>query len=264
MTPVRLSFVIPTRNQARFIGQCIDGCLAQGIADAEVVVVDGASTDDTREVLAGYGDRIRWVSEPDRGQSDAINKGVQMAEGELIAWINSDDYYADDRAIPTLLAEFDRDPAVDIAYGDGLRVDVRGEPIGPYRSRPIAGVEQILIHPASFVLQPSLMFRRQLFLDVGGVDESLHLTMDYELWIRLFAAARATRYVPRTIACARYHEDAKSIAAMGRQIREAYEVKRASARRLGLGRLDRARMYAGVATMGVYWMAVRLGLKRAA
>jgi glycosyltransferase involved in cell wall biosynthesis len=261
---VRLSFVIPTRNQGRFIAQCIDGCLAQGIADSEVLVVDGASTDDTRDVLARYGDRIRWLSEPDRGQSDALNKGVRLARGELIAWINSDDYYAGDRAIARLLAELDRDPRLDVVYGDGVRVDVRGEAIGPYKGRPIANVAQIVIHPASFVLQPSVVFRRQLFLDVGGVDESLHFTMDYELWIRLFAAARATRYVPEVIACARYHEDAKSIAAMGKQIREAHEVKKRAARKLGLGPLELARMHAGVASMGVYWVAVRLGLKRAA
>ncbi len=261
---MRLSFVIPTRNQGRFIAQCIDSCLAQSIDDSEIVVVDGASTDDTRAVLARYGDRVRWTSEPDRGQSDAVNKGVRLARGELVAWINSDDYYASPRALHALLAAFDADPRVDIAYGDGERVDVRGAPIGPYRARPISRIAEIVMHPSSFVLQPSLVFRRRLFLDVGGVDESLHYTMDYELWMRLFAAARATRYVPEVIACARYHDDAKSIAAMGKQIREAYQVKRATARRLDLGALDRARMHAGVASMGLYWLAVRLGLKRAA
>jgi glycosyltransferase involved in cell wall biosynthesis len=260
---MRLSFVIPTRNQAQFIAQCIDGCLAQQIADSEIVVVDGASTDHTRDVLAGYGDRVRWVSEKDRGQSDAINKGVRMASGELVAWINSDDYYAASHVVQRLVDAFDADPRLDIAYGDGERVDVEGKPLGRYRSRSIARVAEIVTHPASFVLQPSLLFRRQLFLDVGGLDDALHYTMDYELWIRMFAAARATRYLPEVIARARYHTDAKSIAAMGKQIREAYEVKRRNARTLGLGPIDRARMYAGVASLGAYWLAVRLGLKRA-
>jgi GT2 family glycosyltransferase len=261
---MRLSFVIPTRNQARFLGQCIDSCLAQGIADSEVVVADGASTDDTRDVLAAYGDRIRWVSEPDRGQSDAVNKGVRMARGELIAWINSDDYYASNSSVAQLVAEFDREPGLDIAYGNGLRVDIDGTPIGPYNSRPIDRVASIVMQPASFVLQPSLLFRRQLFLDVGGVDESLHYTMDYELWIRMFAAARATRYVPSVIAHARYHMDAKSVAAMGKQIRELTKVKSSNARKLDLGPVDRARMYAGIASLGIYWLAVRTGLIRAA
>ncbi|MFT3694674.1 MAG: glycosyltransferase family 2 protein [Kofleriaceae bacterium] len=261
---MRLSFVIPTRNQAQFIGQCIDGCLAQNIPDSEVLVVDGASTDNTVEVLRGYGDRIRWVSEKDRGQSDAINKGVRMAAGELVAWINSDDYYATPRGVQRLVDEIDRDPLLDIVYGDGDRVDVEGNYLGPYRSKPITRVAEIVMHPASFVLQPSLLFRRQLFLDVGGLDAELHYTMDYELWIRMFAAARATKYIPEVIARARYHTDAKSVAMMGKQIREAARVKQRSARRLHLNPLDRARMYGGIASLGAYWLAVRLGLKRAA
>lgn len=261
---MRLSFVIPTRNQARFIGQCIDSCLAQSVHDAEIVVVDGLSTDDTRDVLAGYGDKVRWISEKDRGQSDAINKGIRMAKGDLVAWINSDDYYASPASIGTLLDAFDAEPDVDIAYGNGVRVDVDGHEIGPYRARAIASVGDIVTHPASFVLQPSLVFRRQLFLDVGGVDEALHYTMDYELWIRLFAAARVTRYIPAVIACARYHTDAKSIAAMGKQIREAWQVKRGAAKRLDLGVADQLLMHAGVATMAAYWLAVRFGLRRAA
>ena len=260
---MKLSFVIPTRNQAAFIAQCIDGCLAQQIADSEILVVDGASTDHTVEVLRRYGDRIRWISEKDRGQSDAINKGVRLARGELVAWINSDDYYAGSHVVQRLVDAFASDPDLDIAYGDGERVDVEGTYLGPYRSRAIDRVAEIVTHPASFVLQPSLVFRRQLFLDVGGLDDELHYTMDYELWIRMFAAARATRYLPEVIAKARYHSDAKSIAAMGKQIREAYKVKRRSADRLRLGPLDQARMYAGVASLGAYWLAVRLGLKRA-
>src|SRR5688572_12842252 len=82
--PMRLSFVIPTRNQARFLGKCIDSCLAQGIgSEAEVIVADGASTDGTRDVLRSYGERITWFSEPDAGQSDAVNKGVRRARGEV-------------------------------------------------------------------------------------------------------------------------------------------------------------------------------------
>lgn len=261
---MRLSFVIPTRNQARFITDCINSCIAQEVPDSEIIVVDGASTDDTREILAAYQDSIRWISEPDRGQSDALNKGIRMATGDLIAWINSDDYYATTRSIRALLDAFEAEPDVDVAYGNGTRVDTNGSELGPYRAHVPSRLADIITHPASFVLQPAVMFRRQLFLDVGGLDESLHYTMDYELWIRMFAAARKARYIPATIACARYHADAKSIAAMGKQIRELVDVKRAGAKRLAMGLIDRSRMYAGIATLGAYWLGARLGVVRAA
>jgi glycosyltransferase involved in cell wall biosynthesis len=261
---MRLSFVIPTRNQARFLRGCIDSCLAQGIDDAEVIVVDGASTDETKDVLASYGDRVSWTSERDSGQSQAVNRGIARAQGELIAWINSDDYYASDQAMRRILAEFDRDPSLDIVYGDGNRVDVDGRLLGVYRAPPFRGADDLVANPLKFVLQPCLVFRRSLFLSVGGLDEALHYTMDYELWLRMFPAARATRHINEIVASARYHADAKSVAAMGRQIAEAWRVKRAAAHRLRLGRPARLRTYRGMAMLWAYWLAVRAGLKRAA
>ena len=258
---MRLSYVIPTRNQAPFLRQCLDSCLAQGTEDAEVLVVDGASTDGTQELLASYGDRIRWRSKPDRGQSDAINQGVAMARGELVAWINSDDYYADARVMTEILAAF-ADPQVDIVYGDGLRVDVSGAPIGPYRASPWVDVETLVASPLTFVLQPCLVFRRALYLEVGGLDEALHYTMDYDLWLRLFPAARSTRQLRRVVACARSHADAKSVAQMGKQIEEAYRVKRKAAARLGLR--AQIRLHGSMASLWAYWLAVRTGLRRAA
>src|SRR6266496_688798 len=101
---MRVSFVIPTRNQARFIRRCIDRCLEQGIDDSEIIVVDGLSSDGTQDILASYGERVRWTSEADAGQSDAINKGIARASGEIVAWINSDDYYADAQAVRAVVA----------------------------------------------------------------------------------------------------------------------------------------------------------------
>lgn len=261
---MKLTFVIPTRNQARYIRQCIDSCLAQRVPDSEVLVLDGASTDGTQDVLASYGDRVRWRSQKDRGQSDAVNQGVEMAKGELIAWINSDDYYATDDALAKIVAAFDADPRLDIVYGDGLRVDAGGEELGRYRAAPYLDAETLVASPLKFVLQPCLVFRRSLFLDVGGLDEALHYTMDYDLWLRMFPSARATRQLPDVIACARYHADAKSVAAMGKQIEEAFRVKRAAARRLGLRPTAQARLYGSMAMLWAYWLAVRTGLKRAA
>ena len=258
---MRLSFVIPTRNQAAYIGACIDSCLAQQIVDSEIIVMDGASTDDTASVVRRYGDRVRLVSEPDHGQADAVNKGVRLAKGEVVAWINSDDFYADGGAVAALLHAIDE--GADVAYGDGLRVDARGAPLGRYDAHPVATAADIVMWPASFVLQPALLFRRELFLRVGGLDESLHYALDYDLWLRMFPAASSTRHVRRDIACARYHVDAKSIAQMPRQILEAHRVKRRAMTALSMPPLQQLRTHLGVATMWAYWLAVRSGLRRA-
>ena len=263
MPDKRVSFVIPTRNQAGFIATCIDSCFAQAVADAEVIVVDGASTDDTRDVLARYGDRIRWTSEQDRGQSDAINKGVRTATGDIIAWINSDDYYASPDALAPLLEIFDEDPTVDIVYGDGTMVDAKGRVLRSYPSRDYTTLEDLVIIPASFVLQPVLLFRRQLFLDVGGLDEKLHYTLDYELYLRMFPRARKVRHISHEVARAVYHDDAKSIRGMRKQIVEFMQVKHRYASTLPLSLTQRARLYAGFASLWAYYAATRLGLKRA-
>jgi glycosyltransferase involved in cell wall biosynthesis len=259
---VRVSFIIPTRNQAAFIGETLDSCLAQGLEDFEIVVVDGASTDGTQAVLAGYSDRIRWVSEPDRGLADGVNKGVAMATGELIAWINSDDYYPHAGVLKRVLSFFEQDPELDLLYGDGLMVDVRGNVIRPHRSRPYGGIHGLLLPSKVFVMQPAVFFRKQLLLDAGGVDPSWPSAPDYELWLRLFPQARKLRYVPEYFACTRMHLEAGTVREMTRLISAMCAMKRRYAGILGLGVVDRLRMYAGVLWLYAYYAAVRVGLRR--
>jgi glycosyltransferase involved in cell wall biosynthesis len=261
---MRVSFVIPSRNQASFIGKCVDSCLAQEIADSEVLVVDGASTDGTQEILAGFGDRITWTSEPDGGQADAVNKGVARARGEIIAWINSDDRFEDASVVRDVLAAFAADPRRDVVYGDGLTVDALDRPLRPYRTRVITAPREALLHPSSVSLQPATFFRRQLFLDAGGLRTDLHYALDYELWLRMLPLARAIHHVPRTLARATYHAGAKSVAGMWRQIRETVAVKREYQGRFALGLRERLELEAGIASLYAYGAAVRLGLKRAA
>lgn len=259
---MRVSFVIPTRNQAGFIRRCLDGCLAQRLPDAEVIVVDGRSTDGTLDVLGSYGNRIRWVSEPDAGQADAINKGVSMARGELIAWINSDDYYASARVLPTVIALFEADGELDLVHGDGLMVDVRGAPIRPIRGRAVVSARQLVRWPTPRLPQPAVFFRRTLFHRVGGLAVDLHYAMDYDLWIRMWDRAGRIAYVPETLACSTYHRDAKSIRGMRRHIRECVVLKLRHGRRLGLTTLEWAGTVAGILCLYAYWGAVTLGLRR--
>lgn len=260
---MRVSFVIPTRNQARFVRRCIESCLAQNAPDSEILVVDGASTDGTQQILASYGDRIQWTSEPDGGQGEAVNKGVARATGEVIAWINSDDRYADASVVSEVLAAFAADPRRDLIYGQGLTVDASDRPLRPYRTREIRAPEDVLLHPSSPVLQPATFFRRRLFLEVGGVRTDLQFALDYELWLRMFPRAHAIHHLPRPLAIATYHAGAKSVSGMLRQIRETVAVKRQHQRRFPLTAADRLRLEAGIASLYAYWVAVRLHLKRA-
>lgn len=260
---MRLSFVVPTRNQARFLRRCIDSCLAQAIPDSEILVVDGASTDGTQDILVSYGDAIRWASERDSGQAEAVNKGIARARGEVIAWINSDDYYPDPGCVRAALDELDRAPAVDLVYGDGLVVTAAGERIRPYRNRTFADARELLLSPIG-PSQPATFFRRSLFVAAGGLRTELHYALDYDLWLRMFPRSRGVRRIERTLACMTFHADAKSTRGMLPQIREVRRVKKEHARHLALGALDRARVAAGVSLLYAYWLAVRSGLRRAA
>lgn len=258
-----VSFVIPTRNQAAWLGRCLESCLAQGIPGAEILVIDGQSTDGTVEVLRRYGDRIRWTSEPDSGQAEAVNKGVSRASGEIIAWINSDDAYADPGAVRAALEVFEREAEVDLVYGDAEVIDAEGRPLRRYARRSFRGAADVLVAPIG-PAQPAVLFRRALFLAAGGLRPELHYALDYDLMIRLFGGARRVHRLPRTLARMTFHPGAKSIRAMGEQIREAIAVKRRHAPAHALGPVARARLWAGVLSLHAYRAAVQLRLRRAA
>ncbi len=260
---MKVSFVVPTRDQAGFIRRCLDMCLAQRISGAEVVVRDGGSTDGTQAILASYGDRIRWHSGPDGGQSDAVNAAVAEATGEIVAWVNSDDYYPTADVLPRVLEAFDAAPDVDVVYGHALAVDASGQPIRPYRTRRISSPKDVLVGATPPAMQPAIFFRRSLFLAAGGLRTDLHLAMDYDLWLRMFPRARAIRFVDRVLAHATFHEGAKSISRLGEQVRELAMLKRLHRAEFELGLADRARCAVGVASLYAYWAAVRLGLRRA-
>lgn len=249
---MKVSFVVPTRNQAPFIRRCLDACLAQQVADAEVVVMDGASTDGTQAVLASYGSRIRWRSERDAGQSDAVNKAVAEATGEVVAWVNSDDYYPGPDVLPAVVAAFESAHDVDVVYGRALAVDAEGRPIRPYRTYRLSRPEDLLVRATPPAMQPAIFFRRALFLAVGGLRTDLHYAMDYDLWLRMFPRARAIRFVDRVLAHATFHPDAKSIARLGDQVRELAMLKRLHRGAFTLGLVDRARCAAGVASLWGY------------
>lgn len=259
---MRLSFVIPTRNQVQFIRRCIDGCISQAIDDSEILVVDGLSTDGTQDVLRSYGSRIRWTSERDSGQAEAVNKGVAAARGEVIAWINSDDAYASPGVLVPALARFDASPELDVLYGDAQVVDGSGRVIRSYVTPDVRSALDLLVAPQG-PSQPATLFRRRVFQEAGGLRTDLHLALDYEFWLRAFAAARRVDRIPGVLALMTAHPNAKSIASMGTQIAESARIKREYATRLGLPLALRLKMEWGILLNRVYVLAVKAGLRRA-
>lgn len=182
-----ISVVIPSFNQGNFIRQTIDSILEQSHQEVEIIVIDGGSTDGTLEVLQSYGNRIFWVSEKDRGQTHAINKGIAMTKGEIVAYLNSDDYYLDN-TLEKIQKVFYYNPNVQWVSGDYIIVDEVGFPIQSavaayknfWRSRLSFSVLSIL-NP---VIQPSTFLRKSFLVQIGTFNEELRYTMDYDYWMR--------------------------------------------------------------------------------
>lgn len=206
-----VSIITPSFNQGKFIAQTIDSVLAQNYPHIEYLVMDGGSRDETLSVLKGYGERVRWHSEPDEGQSQAINKGWQKARGEIVSWLNSDDLLYPD-AVSGIVQAFQQHPEIVAAYGDGHYINQHGQVVGRYASRSWSFAE-LLKSATNFVPQPSLFVRRRVLEDAGWLDEKLHYVMDYELCLRLGKRGDIF-YLPQTIAALRLHREAKSLSAV--------------------------------------------------
>ncbi len=183
----KISIIIPSFNQGVFISQTINSILNQSYRDFEILVMDGGSTDHTIEILKSYGDRIFWLSEKDRGQTHAINKGIALAKGEVIAYLNSDDYYLEG-TLEKVADFFDHHENTLWVTGDYVIVDENGKQIQPaiakyktfFRKRISFSVLTVL-NP---IIQPSTFFRRELITKIGLFSEELRYTMDYEFWLR--------------------------------------------------------------------------------
>ena len=207
-TPL-VSIVTPSYNQARFLEETIRSVLAQDYPRLEYIIVDGASTDGSLEIIQNYTDRLAWwVSEPDQGQTDAINKGFSKAKGEILAWLNSDDTYRPG-AVSAAIKGFLQYPEYGLVYGGADFIDEKGDLIGrfPARQTDYRRLRQGYVH----IPQQAAFFRASFWRKVGPLDPSFYFAMDYDLWVRI-AAIAPIRYMPEVWANFRLHTGGKTIA----------------------------------------------------
>jgi len=208
-TPL-VSIVTPSYNQAPFLEATIRSVLDQDYTPIEYFIIDGGSTDGSLQIIQRYADCLAgWVSEPDHGQTDALNKGFAMAKGDILAWLNSDDTY-EAGAVSGAVAYLQEHPEAGMVYGDASFVDTAGRVIGkfPARQTDYTRLRQGYVH----IPQQASFFRGDLWRRVGPLDPSYYFAMDYDLWVRL-AAVAPLHYHPRTWANFRLHGGGKTIAA---------------------------------------------------
>jgi len=203
-----VSVVTPSFNQARFLESTIQSVLSQDYPHIEYLIVDGGSDDGSLDIIKRYSDRLGWwVSEPDRGQTDAINKGFEKASGDIFAWLNSDDTYLP-HAISEAVAYLQAHPKTGMVYGDANLVNKAGEVIGkfPARQTDYQRLRRGYVH----IPQQAAFFRANLWHEVGPLDPSFYFAMDYDLWVRL-ARVSSLDYYPRLWANFRLHSQGKSV-----------------------------------------------------
>jgi glycosyltransferase involved in cell wall biosynthesis len=184
----RISIITPSYNQGEFIRETIKSVLGQGYPDLEYIIIDGGSTDSTLSILKEYGNRLDWISEEDRGQSHAINKGMQKATGEIIGFLNSDDVY-EPGALMRVGHFFSKYPKSAWVTGKCRTVNENGEEIRKaitlYRTIWLMTRSRTLLLILNYISQPATFWRREVLDKVGYFNEKWKFAMDYDYWLRM-------------------------------------------------------------------------------
>jgi glycosyltransferase involved in cell wall biosynthesis len=201
-----ITIITPSFNQGKFIRRTLESVASQGIPSLEHLVFDGGSHDETLSVLQASGPAVSWISEPDRGQGHAVNKGFKAARGDIIGWLNSDDIYYPG-ALRSVLDFFSRHPEADILYGMADHIDEHDRCIEPYYNEPW---DYERLKEICFICQPAVFFRRVIMERYGLLDESLRYCMDYEYWLRI---GRKTpfQYLEQKLAGSRLYRETKTL-----------------------------------------------------
>ena len=216
--PPLVSIVTPSFQHAPYLRQCIESVLGQDYPRIEYAVFDGGSTDGSAEILRGYGDRFHWQSGPDGGQTNAINLGLRRAKGEILAYLNSDDFLLPG-AIASVVEAWRRQPSVDVFYGRAHWTDEAGQITAPY---PTAPFNPQAFRGDCFICQPACFWRRRVAEHFGLFDERYQFAMDYEYWQRVAAGGGVLCLLDEFLACSRLHEATKTRSQRGRVFKDIF------------------------------------------
>lgn len=220
----RVSIVTPSYNQGQFIEETIRSVLLQGYPDLEYIIIDGGSTDGSVDIIRKYEPWLAyWVSEPDRGQVHAINKGFQRATGEILAWLNSDDVYCPG-SLEAVAQTLTQHPQAAILCGACVLVDGDGHTIGTKGPREFT--PEHFLQGGGVPGQPAVFFRRSVLERVGGLNENLHYVLDWEFWLRISLQypPKSMVQVDRLLAQARIWAQAKTTTAGMKGIEERQRI----------------------------------------
>lgn len=201
----KISIITPSYNQGPYIERTIQSVLNQNYPNLEFIIMDGGSTDQTISILKKYGKKIIWKSENDKGQADAINKGLQLATGDILAYLNSDDTY-EPSTLNLIATFFLEHPDAKFVYGEGGLIDPADRHIGLYNTLP-EDFEKLFV--SCGISQPTCFWKREVLEKVGLFDPSYNYTMDYEYWVRVSQHFKL-HFIPKVLANTRIHHEAKT------------------------------------------------------
>ncbi len=202
-----IAIVTPSFNQGRTLAATVESVLQQDYPRVEYAVVDGGSTDETKQILARFGSNLSYcVSEPDRGQAHAIEKGFERLDGEIMAYLNSDDMLMPG-VLSFVAGYFAAHPEVDVVYGHRVIVDELGNEVGRWI---LPRHDENAIRRFDYVPQETVFWRRSIYEAVGGVNTGLHFAVDWDLLLRFIAAGARFSRVPYFLACFRIHPGQKT------------------------------------------------------
>ncbi|MEQ8172136.1 MAG: glycosyltransferase family 2 protein [Candidatus Eremiobacterota bacterium] len=229
----KISIVTPSYNQGRFIEDAIKSIIEQNYPNFEHIIIDNCSTDNTIEILKKY-PHLVWLSEPDKGQSDAINKGFKKATGDIIGWLNADDYYLPE-IFGKIATNLNKNSNIDIIYGNWNFVDKNKKILKKFQSIPFN--YKILIYYGPYIGSTALFFRRSIIDEGHFINTKFKYVMDWEWFIRLASLGKNFIFINKSLACFRLHgvnqsmkynklEGINKLFIRAQQLAEGYAIKR--------------------------------------